>query len=45
MVGLSEAAPHPTRDVVAADGIDPVGHDRTLSRIADRTGVPDGPCG
>ncbi|MDT7762344.1 MAG: hypothetical protein QOC63_1764, partial [Mycobacterium sp.] len=38
-----EAAPHRTLDVVTADGIDPVGHDRTLSRIADRTGPSDEP--
>jgi DivIVA domain-containing protein len=37
VVGLSKAALHPTLNVVTADGIDPVGHDRTLRRIADRT--------
>jgi DivIVA domain-containing protein len=38
VIGLSEAAADTTLDVVAADGIDPVGHDRTLSRGADRSG-------
>jgi DivIVA domain-containing protein len=41
VVGLSEAAPHATLHVVTADGIDPVTHDRTLSRIADRTAEID----
>jgi DivIVA domain-containing protein len=40
VVGLSKAAPHPTLNVVTADGIDPVGHERTLSPVADRTGTP-----
>src|SRR5258708_3813078 len=39
VIGLCEAALHATLDVVTADGIDPVGHDRTLSPIADRTGT------
>jgi DivIVA domain-containing protein len=41
VVGLCEAAANPTLDVVTADNIHPVGHDRTLSRNADRIGPPD----
>src|SRR5690349_22122025 len=43
VVGLGEAAPHPTLDVVTADGVDPCSHARTLRRIADRSvSVADG---
>ncbi len=40
VVRLCESAADTTFDVVAADGVDPVRHTRTLSRRADNPGYP-----
>jgi hypothetical protein len=40
VVRLRESAADTTFDVVAADGVDPIRHIRTLSRMADKAGRP-----